>query len=210
MRLKPTILLCGLLLTCPPGVRANLAFSLTPPSLYGTCSNEVFFTTAITNTSLTTNLFLNNLQLDFNPAAGNYLAADTNVFFANVPGILLTNEIYTDQCFGVFINPNIPPGSYSGTVTIQGGTNIFSTNNLTSQAFQILLSPAALNLAFSATNCTLSWPVPPGDFVLQQNSDLGTTNWTDITNAPAVSSGWAKVIVSSPRNSHRFYRILYP
>src|SRR5271163_4401546 len=76
--------------------RADLSFLVTPAAQSGVGSNEVFFTATLTNTSPTDNLFLNNLQISFTNGATNYLAADTNVFFANVPGILLPNETYLD------------------------------------------------------------------------------------------------------------------
>ena len=56
-------------------------------------------------TSLTTNLFLNSLQISFTNAATNYLTANTNTFFSNVPGVLLPGETYSDVIFSVGINP---------------------------------------------------------------------------------------------------------
>jgi hypothetical protein len=144
MRLKFSMLLTGLaFLLCNVSSQADLSFSLTPAVQSGVGTNEVFFTGALTNTSLTTN-FLNNIQITFTNAATNYLAADTNVFFANVPGILLPGETYTDVVFGISVNPATPPGNYSGAVAIQGGTNIFDATNLSSQTFQISLPPATL------------------------------------------------------------------
>src|SRR5229473_225184 len=91
---------------------ADLMFVLTPAVQSGTVSNEVFFTGSLSNTSLTDNLFLNDIQFSFTGAATNYLTADTNSFFANVPGILLPGETYSDVVFGVVINPATPPGDY--------------------------------------------------------------------------------------------------
>ena len=210
MRTTFLLLLAGCCILLSPGVlRANLGCVLTPPVQSGVGSNEVFFAAAITNTSLTTNLYLNVLQLSFTNAATNYLSADTNVFFANVPGVLRTNETYTDVVFGVAINPAAPPGNYSGMATVTGGTNVFATNILVSQTFQVLLPPAALCLAASRTNCILTWPSPPGNFVLQQCSDLTKTNWSTVTNATTVSNGWQKV-TASLGSSNRFYRLAYP
>ena len=157
---------------------------------------------------LTTN-FLNNIQFTFTDTATNYLMADTNVFFANVPGILLPDETYNDIVFGIAINPTTPPGNYSGLVAIQGGTNIFDATSLSSQTFQVLLSPAALSAVLYGTNLLLSWPSPPGGFVLQQNAGLTTANWMAVTNVPA-NTNFQNQVILPPVNGNQFYRLRYP
>lgn len=196
------------LLLSAASTRAATAFALTPATQSGVGTNEIFFTGTLTNTSLTTN-FLNSIQFSFTNAATNYLKADTNVFFANVPGILLPGENYTDVVFGIFINPAAPPGTYSGTVTLQGGTNIFGTGNLTNQTFQVALPPAALGIAAAGSNLLLSWPSPPDGFVLQQNSDLTTSNWTTAPGTPAITNHLGQIVLA-PTNGNQFYRLKYP
>jgi hypothetical protein len=208
MRLKFFILLSALAFLVAVPTRAEMAFVLTPATQSGTGTNEVFFSGALTNISLTTN-FLNNIQINFTNTATNYLTADTNVFFANVPGILLPGETYTDVVFGIFISPATPHGSYSGAATIQGGADISAAGNLANQAFQVSLSPAALGITTSGSNLLLSWPSPPGDFVLQQNSNLTTANWTTAPNMPAVTNYSAQAILA-PTNGNLFYRLKYP
>jgi hypothetical protein len=210
MRLKFFIFLSGLtLLMSVASLRADLAFVLTPATQSDVGSNEVVFTGTLINTSLTNDLFLNDIQFDFIDEADNYLAADTNVFFANVPGILLLGETYSDVVFGITVASNTPPGQYFGIVTIQGGTNIFAAINLASPIFEVSLLPATLAIAPSGTNFLLSWPSPPGSFVLQQNSDLTTTNWLTVTNTPTVTNGQNQAILAPPGGSE-FYRLEYP
>lgn len=210
MRLKPSSLLSGpALLLFVSLAHADMAFTLTPATHSGVGKNDVVFTGTLSNTSLTDNLFLNNIQFSFTNAATNYLTADTNAFFANVPGILLPGENYSDVVFAVTINPAIPPGSYFGTVTIQGGMDIFGATNLASQTFQVSLPPAALGITFFNTNLVLSWTSPPANFELQQNADLTTTNWITITNTPTVTNEQNQVILS-PSIGSQFYRLEYP
>jgi hypothetical protein len=210
MRLKPFMFLCGLaLLMSGAPMRADLIFVLTPAMQSNVGSNEVTFTGTLINTSLTDKLFLNNIQFDFIDEADDYLVADTNVFFANVPGILLPGETYSDVMFGIIISPATPPGQYFGIVTIQGGTNIFTANNLASPIFEVSLPPAALGIATSGGNLLISWPSPPGDFVLQQNSDLTTTNWMTVTNLLTITNFQNQAILS-PTNGKQFYRLKYP
>lgn len=199
----------GLGLLLAASARGGLAFGLTPATQSGLGSNAVVFAGAFTNASLIDNVYLNDIRLNFTGAATNCLAADTNIFFANVPGVLLTGETYTDLVFGVVISPSIPPGNYSGTVTLAGGLNIFATNRLASQTFQISLPPATLHLASAGTNFVLSWPSPPAGFVLEHNPNLATTNWHGVTNTPTVSNGWNEVIIP-PLTGNHFYRLAYP
>ena len=116
-------------------LRADVVFTLTPAVQYGARSNAVVFTGTLSNTNPTDDVFLNDIQ--FTGIATNYLTAQSNPFFANVPGILSAGQTYSDIVFAVAINSNTPPGDYFGTVTIQGGADIFAADNLASQSFQI-------------------------------------------------------------------------
>jgi len=189
--------------------QADLAFSLTPAAQTDVGSNEVVFTGTLINTSLTQNLFLNDIQFNFTGVATNWLAGDTNSFFQNVPGILLPGETYSDVVFGITVTPTTPPGQYFGTVSIQGGTNIFAATNLASPMFEISLPPVAMSATRSGTNLVLSWPSPPGGFALQQNADLTTTNWETVTNTPIPTNGQNQVILA-PITGNQFYRLNYP
>lgn len=44
-----------------------------------------------------------------------------------------------------------------------------------------------VNIVPTNGNLLLSWIIPSTNFVLQQNPDLTTTNWTDVTNTPALN-----------------------
>jgi hypothetical protein len=190
-------------------MRADLVFVLTPAAQSDVGSNEVAFTGTLINTSPTDNIFLNDIQFDFIDEAGDYFTADTNAFFANVPGILLPGETYSDIVFAITVAPTTPPAQYFGFVTIQGGTNIFAANNFSSPIFEISLTPAALNITLSGTNLVLSWPSPPGGFVLQQSSGLATTNWLTMTNTPVITN-FQNQIILPPNTGNQFYRLEYP
>jgi hypothetical protein len=207
-RLKQFMLPPVLALLLSAAHAQNLSFNLTPAAQSGVGIGEIYFTGALTNNGTTTN-FLNNVQFAFTSVATNYFTADTNVFFENVPGILLPGETYTDVIFGVVINPTTPPGNYSGMVTIQGGTNIFDVTTSSGQTFQIFLPPAVLGVTASGGNLIFSWPSPPGSFVLQQNSDLTTTNWTVATNTVATTN-YLNQVMFPPATNSQFFRLEYP
>jgi hypothetical protein len=65
-----------------------------------------------------------------------------------------------------------------------------------------------LSVSRTDTNTVLvSWPYPSTGFALQQNSVLGTTNWMNVTNAPAQVGDQWQVVVQTP-SGNRFYRLL--
>jgi hypothetical protein len=146
MRAKSFYLIASMTLmlaTC--ATRADLAFMLTPTTQSGAETSEVIFTGTLSNTSPSNCLFLNDLEINFFEDATNYLSADTNEFFANVPGILLPGETYSGEIFGVYLGLAVMPGDYFGNIVLLGGTNIFATANMPVQTFH------------------LSWPDSVGD-----------------------------------------------
>jgi len=155
-------------------VRADVICTLTPVVQYGVKGNEVVFTGALSSTNLTGDVFLNNIQISFTGVATNCLTTETNVFFANVPGILSPGETYSDVVFAVAISSNTPAGDYFGTVTIVGGTNIFDTTALASQPFQVTSADTpfgtwqSLEFGTNAANSAISGDLadPDGDGIV--------------------------------------------
>ena len=143
---------------------AALVFSLTPNVQYGSRGNAVVFTGTLSNTNAS-DVFLNDIQITIT----NLLTGQTNAFFANVPGILSAGETYSDVVFAVSINSNTPPDDYSGTATIQGGTNIFTADTLASQSFQVTVAATPFGVwqwqQFGTTNSADSADLadPDGD-----------------------------------------------
>jgi hypothetical protein len=138
MRNKLFALLSGLVLVAfSARTQPSLQFGLNPAAQSGAGSNAVFFVGTLINPNMSSNLFLNNIQLTPFGIATNYLSSGTNAFFANVPGILRPGESYDDVVFSVGINPSTPPGDYFAAVAIQGGEDIFAGSNLASQTILI-------------------------------------------------------------------------
>jgi hypothetical protein len=203
VRHKPVILPVMLALVVLPAVlRADLSFTLTPAVQSGAASNKVVFTGTLNNTSLTSNLFLNDVQISFTGAATNYLTADTNTFYANVPGILLPGETYTDIVFAVGIAASIPPGDYFGTVTILGGSNIFAEGALTTLTFQV--SSPAISIVASTADAYKFGEIP-GVFTVTRvgatNIDLAVTYTVSGTAGNGVDYGLIATSVTIPAGS---------
>jgi hypothetical protein len=65
-----------------------------------------------------------------------------------------------------------------------------------------------LNLTPSDSSFVISWIVPSMPFVLQENLDLTTTNWTDVITTPILNLTNLHHEVSVPLSStNRFYRL---
>ena len=60
----------------------------------------------------------------------------------------------------------------------------------------------------SPSSVLVCWPAPSSGFVLQQNTNLTTTNWVAVTNLPVVANGEKQVTVS-PLVGNRYYRLKY-
>jgi hypothetical protein len=69
-------------------------------------------------------------------------------------------------------------------------------------------STPELGLARSGTNLVVSWPTLSSatGCVCQQNLDLTTTNWVNMTDGPTVTNGLYQMTMS-PSNSQGFYRL---
>lgn len=118
--------------------RAALNITLTPGVKNAARGTERVFNGTLTNTSATEKLFLNGLHATLNGGAATFLALQTNGFFANVPGILLPGETYTGPIFRVALSTAAPADDYTGTITLDGGADIFATAGLASANFVVL------------------------------------------------------------------------
>src|ERR1039457_6913453 len=151
--------------------RAAVSFVLTPGTQASAQGVEVFFTGILGNTDPTNDVYLNDIQFVFS----SNLTFVANAFFANVPGILSAGQTYSDIVFAVILIPTTPIGNYFGTVTLVGGSNIFASNGLATQSFEVSVSEvtpfSAWQLAefgANATNAAISGDLadPDGDGIV--------------------------------------------
>ena len=66
---------------------------------------------------------------------------------------------------------------------------------------------AILNTGTNAV--LLSWPSPSAGFMLQQTSDLTTTNWIRV-DLPVGDDGTTKSVIVAPAAGSRFLRLKWP
>jgi len=94
--------------------------------------------------------------------------------------------------------------------TLYGTTEYGGTNNSgVVFAFSLASSSPALSIGMSGTGVTISWASSASGFVLQQNSNLATTNW--ITSGYAISTnGAVESITIMPPPENLFFRLAHP
>ncbi|HXC34941.1 MAG TPA: hypothetical protein VNV43_03650 [Candidatus Acidoferrales bacterium] len=87
-------------------------------------------------------------------------------------------------------------GADGGSTSVQTISN-FSFTSLPSAAIQP-----------GAGSVIISWPGATPGFTLQQNADLSTSNWANVTNSTALTNSLNQVII--PATTNMFYRLTLP
>ena len=123
------------LLSCP--ARAQLSFTLDPPSLAGTPGALLSFSGTLLNTG-SAELFLSGDRFTL---AGAGLTLDDTLFLENAPPSLLAGEGFAGPLFSVFIGEASPPGEYQGSFTILGGLSEGDQDELAPQSFTVRVVP---------------------------------------------------------------------
>jgi photosystem II stability/assembly factor-like uncharacterized protein len=86
---------------------------------------------------------------------------------------------------------------------------VVSGGGIYTYAFATPPSPS-LNASVSGGYPTLSWTTTNGgNFILQQNTDLNSTNWTNVT-WPVIVNGSSYQVTDLPDASQKFYRLVTP
>ena len=103
-------------------------------------------------------------------------------------------------------------GFWRGIASSADGAKLVAADGSPGGIWSLQATPAPqLKLAPSGGQLTASWVVPSTNFVLQQNLDLTTTNWTNVANQPALNLTNLQYQVSlSPSNGNGFYRLVVP
>ncbi len=117
--------------------------------------------------------------------------------------------IYTSMDSGnTWISNNVPTNNWSSVASsAEGGKLVAVATGGGIWTLQTTPTPN-LNIAPASNNLLLSWVMPSTNFVLEQNSDLTTTNWTDVTNTPVLNIANLHDEVTLPlTGSNSFYRL---
>jgi hypothetical protein len=115
--------------------------------------------------------------------------------------------LYTSADFGATWTPCSVPYLYWRSVASSA-----DGSRLAGVANQVYLSASSptpwLNSTLTGGSLTLSWTLPSTNLVLQQNSDLATANWTNVTANATLTTTTLQYQVTIPlTNTQYFYRL---
>jgi len=106
------------------------------------------------------------------------------------------------------------PYPYFGSAASADGKKLIAMGTTGNQGdlYTLQFTPTPhLNLKTSSSNLAFSWTVPSTKFVVQQNSDLSTTNWVTLTNVPVLNlTNLQHEVIMSPVGGSGYYRLVTP
>jgi hypothetical protein len=161
----------------------------------------------------------NNWTSNSLPLNSSWYAAASSADGTKLVVVAQKGLIYTSTNSGANWNPNnLPAGTpyqqWQSVASSADGNKLaaVAANTASGAIWTSQSTPAPLlNIAPSSNNLAFSWVVPSTNFVLQQNSDLTTTNWTDLINAPVLNLTNLQNQVSLPLSAgNAFYRLKTP
>jgi hypothetical protein len=142
---RPLSLIGTLLLCAVPAFGASISVTFNPFTLTGIPGDELTYEGTIAATS---EVYLNGICFSFTAAACDkdnspgldYFTIDTDPFYENQPGFYFDCDEFTTPVFGATIDPNTPAGSYSGTVTLLGGADMYAFDPQGSGTFELVVT----------------------------------------------------------------------
>ena len=97
-------------------------------------------------------------------------------------------------------------GQPEASATLTGGNYLLTGGFWSLFAMQTPGAPV-LRIFLAGTNrVVLAWPASATGYVLQQNSNLAATNWTDVANPVGVVGSENQVVIS-PSAGNQFFRL---
>lgn len=117
--------------------------------------------------------------------------------------------IFTSTNSGaVWVSNNAPASVWRALASSADGTKLVAVAS-PGRIYTWQSTPApSLNVTSADGNLKLSWLVPSANFALQQNVDLGSTNWVTLTNAPTLNHTNLQNEIILPASG--FYRLVSP
>jgi len=192
MKYHAALIIAGLLLALH--ARGDLTASLSPSIQNSGAGQTVVFSGTLANSG-TCPLYLNDIVFTLSGSAGTELVSGSNAFYANVPGILPASETYAGPLFSISVQSAAPPATYTGSVTVQGGSNIFTGNDLANTSFTDV-SPTVSITTISATAAEFG-PVE-GAYSITRTGGTGTSLSVSFTIGGTAINGMDYEAISSP------------
>jgi Subtilase family len=164
-------------------------------NLTNAASNPTFTATAtLVWNRQQTQTGINNLDLFLYNAANSNLVACSTSRVDNVEHLWL---------------PQLPPGRYDLQV-LMNASGIDPVNNSEAYALAWEFFSASLNIAKSAANISVTWPVYPAGFTVVTTTNLAPANWVAFTNVSAVITNQQNQLRFNPASANQFFRLQRP
>lgn len=94
---------------------------------------------------------------------------------------------------------------------INATNGIAVTNGILLDNVSMVLAYPPMNVSLGQPNSlTFTWPYKNSPYRLQANTELGTTNWTTLTNVPVNVGTNSQVVMGVSTNPVMFYRLTLP
>ncbi|MEO5803235.1 MAG: SBBP repeat-containing protein [Verrucomicrobiota bacterium] len=124
-------------------------------------------------------------------------SAATGFYLQTLPALGINNWV------NVTNSPAVTNNQFLVRTPIRSGSWYFRLSST------IALPAPALLISRSGTNVDLSWPSSATGYTLQTLSTLGATNWSNVTNSPAVTNN--QFLVRTPiQTGSRYFRLNKP
>jgi hypothetical protein len=124
-----------------------------------------------------------------------------------------TLTVLTNNHSGIFVTAatyglgGSPTSVMAADVNRDGGVDLISANG-GGNTLSVLTNSLSM-LSATVNGMVLSWPSPSTGYVLQQNSNLDTTNWMN-SSFLINDNGTTKTATNSPATGDLFFRLTYP
>jgi len=124
-------------------------------------------------------------------------------------GQYYAGQIYASSNSGVNWLPTSAPGAVWASVALSADGNKVAASTRGGGIYTWQTTPTpVLNITPSGSGLLISWIVPSMPFVLQENFDLATPDWTDVPTTPALNFTNLHHEVTVPLSTtNRFYRL---
>jgi hypothetical protein len=134
-------------------------------------------------------------------------SADGTKLLAAVGRGYLTGLVYFSSDSGATWTPSSAPRDKWNSVAMSSDGTKCVAVVLNGGIYTSAPDQALSTLRSSDGRMVVAWPSAAPGFQLQQNSDLTTTNWTDVTSAPTVTNLQNQLIWDPAPTGNNFYRL---